>query len=215
METIVAKLYRLNASMFRRRRFRRFLEKCEPQASDRVLDIGGTLDFWEKSGPIGRELDVLNIRCEEGAVIERNGCSIRHIQGDARALGCADNSYDLVFSNSVIEHVGSWVDQCAFAREARRAGKKIWIQTPAKYFFVEPHFLTLFIHWLPKRIQKKLIRYGSLWGLLAKPSPAQIDGMVEEIRLLTLPEMRILFPDCKIHKERFLGLLVKSYSAYR
>lgn len=215
MNDIVLKIYRFNAKVFRGRRFFRFLEFCKPKSDDKIIDIGGTISFWENAEVIGREIDVINIRVKEPKVINLNGCEIREIEGDARALPFADGAYDVVFSNSVIEHVGDWHDQQAFAREALRLGKTLWIQTPAKEFFVEPHFLTCFIHWLPKHLQKKLVRYFSLWGIMKRPTRKQVDEIVDEIRLLTHNEMKVLFPGCKIYKERFLGIFVKSYTAYR
>ncbi|HKW29505.1 MAG TPA: hypothetical protein VJT54_09225, partial [Verrucomicrobiae bacterium] len=62
--------------------------------------------------------------------------------------------------------------------------------------------------------QKKLLRWFSLWGWLARPQPGAVAAAVEEVRLLTLQELKSLFPDGKILAERWLGL-PKSYIAYR
>lgn len=143
----------------------------------------------------------------------------RHNLDVACADGCRlpypDRSYDIVYSNSVIEHVGSYEKQRAFASEARRVGKRLWIQTPAYEFFIEPHFLAPFVHWAPRNLRVKLIRFFTLWGWLEKPSPQRIQETVDEIRLLRYREMQELFPDCQILRERFLGVLTKSYIAFR
>jgi ubiquinone/menaquinone biosynthesis C-methylase UbiE len=215
MKNLVEKIYGLNARIFRGKRFAAFLRHCQPQDQETLLDVGGTRVFWESNQAVGRAIDVVNLDIDGEEIVQRDGCTIRLLAGDACALAFPDNHYDVVFSNSVIEHVGSWQDQQAFAREARRLGKKLWIQTPAKEFFIEPHYLAVFVHWLPKGAQKKLLRYCSLWGVLARPSPERIAELVEEIRLLTLREMKSLFPDCQIIKERFLFVFVKSYTAYR
>ncbi len=215
MSNIVSKIYRFNGKVFRGRRFIRFLEVCKPRPDDKIIDIGGTTIFWKNAKLVGRKIDIINIRVKESTVVNINGCEISEIEGDARALPFTDGDYDVVFSNSVIEHVGDWQDQQAFAHEALRLGKILWIQTPAKEFFIEPHFLTCFIHWFPKQIQKKLVRNFSLWGIINRPTQKDVDGIVDEIRLLTHKEMKILFPGCKIYKERFLGFFVKSYTAYR
>ncbi len=136
-------------------------------------------------------------------------------QGDACALPYPDQSFDILFSNSVIEHVGDWERQQAFAHEARRVARKLWIQTPAREFFIEPHYIGLFVHWLPKPWQPFYIRWFTLWGLLHKPSPTEIQVRIDEFRLLSLAEFKSLFPDCTILRERFLGLFTKSYIAYR
>jgi len=141
--------------------------------------------------------------------------SIRALTGDGCRLEFADGSYDIAYSNSVIEHVGSWEDQKAFAAELRRVGGKLWCQTPARCSPIEPHYLAPFIHWLPRSIQRKLIRYFTVRGLIEKPSQAEIDEMVFSIRLLTYREMRQLFPDCTILTEYLLPMIPKSYIAVR
>ena len=143
---------------------------------------------------------------------------LKQVQGNALALPFAAGDFTVVFSNSVIEHVYTWENQQTFAREVLRlAGPtgRFWIQTPARSFFIEPHFLTIGLHWLPKSWQQRLLRWFSLWGLLNRPKPEIIRLWLAEIRLLTEAEMRQLFPGCEIRKEKFLGLWTKSYIAVR
>ena len=104
------------------------------------------------------------------------------VVGDGCKLQYPDQSFDIVFSNSVIEHVGTYARQQAFAAEARRVGRALWIQTPAREFFIEPHLLTPFIHFLPRPLQARLLRYCTIWGLMSKPSPAQVIGFLDEVR---------------------------------
>ena len=70
------------------------------------------------------------------------------------------------------------------------------------------------IHFLPRGWQRRLLRNFTVWGLLTRPSPARVDEIVREIRLVSYREMEELFPDCEIRRERFL-LLTKSYTAVR
>jgi Methyltransferase domain len=69
------------------------------------------------------------------------GYNFRILVGDGCKLNIPDESYDIAHSNSVIEHVGSWERQKQFASEIRRVGKSFWVQTPAREFFIEPHYL--------------------------------------------------------------------------
>ena len=210
------RVYKFNASLFRKKRFQKFVDLCMPELTDTMLDVGGTVDFWSGKKQFCKKIDLLNIRhIQMPQSLSNIHTQIDLVKGDARCLMYNDSSYDIVFSNSVIEHVGSWEDQVSFANECRRVGKKLWIQTPAKSFFIEPHFMTLFVHWLPKKFQKYLVRYFSLWGLLNRPTAESVSKMVDEIRLISFDEMRILFPDCKIHRERVAFVFVKSYIAYR
>lgn len=74
------------------------------------------------------------------------------VKGDATKLEYPENSFDVVYSNSVIEHLFTKENQVRMANEIMRVGKKIYVQTPAKEFFVEPHLITPFIHWLSIKI---------------------------------------------------------------
>ena len=126
-----------------------------------------------------------------------------------------DKSYDIGFSNSVIEHVGSWERQRQFASELRRVARDLWVQTPAYECPLEPHFMAPFIHYFPRPAQKKMARWCTLWGWIERPSREQINFMVETTRLLRKSEMKQLFPDCEILTERLLWIIPKSYIAIR
>ena len=185
------------------------------RAEARVLDVGGTRFFWDLASELGlpriEDITILNIEKEE----RREPCSnIRWVVGDARSMTFADEEFDVVFSNSVIEHVGGLDSQLRFAAEVRRVGKYYWVQTPDPRFPVEPHYLTPFIHWIPKRHRSHFVRYGTVWGLIAKPTSQQVRERVKELRLIREVEFRSMFPDGDLVVERFCGL-PKSLIAYR
>lgn len=137
---------------------------------------------------------------------------------DLRASGTElpyrDGAFEVAFSNSVIEHVGSFEDQARFASEIRRVAAGLWVQTPARSFLLETHLLTPFIHFLPRHLQARLVRNFTVWGWLSRPTPEVARAFVERTRLLGYREMQRLFPDCEIRRERFLGL-TKAYVAVR
>ena len=197
---------------FRRRRFQKFLDTFSPTQSMRILDVGGLPRGWQ-GVPIQSEITILNIEplCDyEGSFLQANHISV---VGDGTRLPFADQSFDLVFSNSVIEHLGTWERQRAFAAEARRVGRGYWIQTPGREFPVEPHYFGPFVHWFSKPIQKRLLRNFTLWGLLGRPTDKILDAVLAELRLLSFGEFRDLFQGGQIWVERVLGL-PKSYTAY-
>jgi hypothetical protein len=186
----------------------RFFATFAPSPEARVLDIGGTAQTWisESEGDGQFSVTLINIRSHG----HMNGGRFTSMEGDATALPFADNAFDLAFSNSVIEHVGTWEKQQAFAREARRVAPKLWIQTPARSFPIEAHLLAPYIQYLPKNVQHGIVRWTPR-GLL---TPDVVQEIVDEVRLLTYREIRHLFPDCLILKERLFGL-TKSYVAVR
>lgn len=205
--------------IFRRRRMRACAELLGLRPDDRILDLGGTPWNWMMLGDTRLDITLVNIRAQSlDPDVTSRFPRLRSVQGDALALPFATGDFTVVFSNSVIEHLHSWENQAAFAREALRiAGPDgaLWIQTPARCFFAEPHWLTLGLHWLPRSWQYRLLRWTSLRGLLLRPTPAQIQAFIDELRLLTAAEMRRLFPGCPLRIERFLGIWPKSYIIYR
>jgi hypothetical protein len=205
-------IYARISPRFRQRRLRKFFALIRPQPAERLLDVGGYPWCWP---PAMRRAQITLLNLAFSPEVETAAAgAFDLITGDGCALPLADAAYDIVFSNSVIEHVGTWERQQRFAAEVRRVGRRLWVQTPAREFFVEPHLLAPFVHWLPRSWQRRLLRYGTLWGWLTRPDRTQVDAFLAEVRLLTLREVRELFPDCTILRERFIGL-TKSYIAVR
>jgi SAM-dependent methyltransferase len=126
-----------------------------------ILDVGGTQRFWEVAGLIDENqvhITVLNI--EQPILTSRN---LAGVAGDAKDLRMFhDKRFDVVFSNSVIEHVGSLDDQHKMAREIMRVGKHFLVQTPNRYFWLEPHFLVPFFQFLPLGLKAYLLRRSNL-----------------------------------------------------
>ncbi len=181
---------------FRTKRMNTFERRFKPTSDTCILDVGGTPFNWTliKKGPA---IYFMNLVAPEG---DATG---NWIVADARALPFKDKSFDIVYSNSLIEHLGDFNSQRFFADEVRRVGQTYHVQTPNKWFPVETHLVTLFVHWLPNRIQKRLWRWLSLRVLLA---PRESLAFMENLRLLTEKDMRRLFPDAEVWLERFSGL---------
>ena len=140
---------------------------------------------------------------------------ILYVEGDARNTGLGYRAFDLAFSNSVIEHVGGFEDQRRFANEMLRIGRRIYCQTPNRWFPVEPHFLGLCVHWLPKKWFSHFVdRYFTMHGWRYHPTPEVSAALINSIRLLTRAELQQLFPGCQIKTERFLGM-AKSFVVWR
>lgn len=188
----------------------------DARAAIRVLDVGGTRNYWNimdfsTKDHADLRIDLLNINTPSGANDDR----FTHLTGDGCDLSrFEDNSYDIVHSNSVIEHVGDWERMKRFAEEVRRVGRGYFVQTPNYWFPIEPHFMAPCIHWLPEPVVLALVRRFEIGHM---PRATSIDeGMsyVQHARLLTWKMLRELFPDADIMTEHYLGL-PKSYIAIR
>lgn len=198
---------------FRRRRMLRFAQELGITAETRVLDIGGTPDNWRLL-PVQPRLVLLNT---PRAKADLSGAA-EWIAGDGRRLPFRDEAFDVVFSNSVIEHVGDRESQRRFALEVMRTGKAYWVQTPNRGFPLEQHLLTPVIHWLPRAWQRALAPRFNLWRYLVRITPDRreffIRHYLDDIRLLSAAELRGLFPGATVLRERVLGIS-KSLVAFR
>ncbi len=198
-------VYRPFLVFFRKRRIRWLMSTLHFGPATRVLDVGGNLFFWRYVeallGPLMPQVTIVNLYAEA----EPMPPYARWVVGDGCNLPFADGAFDVAFSNSVIEHLGTLSAQSAFSAEIRRVAHQYWIQTPDPRFFVEPHYITPFIHWLPVRVRRLLLRRCTVWGLMTRPSPEKVDEMLAEIRLLWASEFRCLFPGAEILQERFIG----------
>jgi SAM-dependent methyltransferase len=187
-----------------------FLEELQLTAETRVLDVGGTPAMWADL-PLRPRVVILNMPRESEA-FDGMLC----VGGDGCALPFRDQSFDFVFSNSVIEHVGSWEKQQRFAAEAARVGRRYWVQTPNRYFPIETHVLTPFLHWLPKSWQIRIAPRFTVWSMLTSVSRERREWYIRhflyDIQLLDAGQMAQLFPRAKIIRERACGF-VKSLIA--
>lgn len=204
-------IFNLIFKFTRKRRMSWFAALLNPTDQVLILDVGGDPFNWQF---LAQKPRVVLLNRHVPPETSTAPAQFEFVLGDGRALAYPNQAFEITYSNSVIEHVGTWNDQQAFAREIRRVGKKIWVQTPAWCFPIEPHYLTPFVHWIPRRLRKKMLRNFTVWGWLTRPSKVQVEESVQEIRLLTYAQMRKLFPDCEILTERFL-LWPKAYIAVR
>jgi hypothetical protein len=117
-----------------------------------------------------------------------------------------DRQFDVIFSNSVIEHLYTPDRQKKFADEVTRVGNHYFIQTPDYWFPVEPHYLTPFVQFVPRDCKPWVHRWLTLRGWMDKPSKDTCVEWSDEIRLLRAREMRVLFPKATLVRERAFGL---------
>lgn len=199
------------ASQFRRKRseFFRGLLTNLPRPI-RMLDVGGTEEYWVQMG-FGdeKDLDITLLNLEP-----RPHGRYRQVIGDARDMRYfTDNEFDVVFSNSVIEHVGTWADQLNMANEVRRVAKRYFVQTPNRYFPIEPHFLFPLFQFFPTFLRTSLHSNFTLGWMERARSRGDAKKAVESIVLLSTAQMKRLFPEAEVYSEKFLGL-TKSITAF-
>lgn len=198
---------------FRQRRFNFFqsLIKTLPRPI-KILDIGGTPFFWETMNYTkepGITFTLINLYPQKNT-LENFECII----GDATSLPFGDKVFDIVFSNSVIEHLYTKDNQLKMANEVRRVGKNYFIQTPNLYFPVEAHWLFPFFQFLPFALRVFMTQHFDIGGFPKTKNYTEAARRVKEIRLLSKKEMKQLFPDGKCYEEIFFSL-TKSIVMYK
>jgi hypothetical protein len=175
----------------------------------RIIDLGGAPMMWQFVD-IPLNITLLNLLHTPEAVGDAKDMPQHTFSfeiGDACSTELPSDSFDMVFSNSVIEHVGDQERRSAFASQVRRLAKKYWVQTPAKYFPIEAHTGMPFWWYYPESLRQSFI---SKWRVELPPWTEMIEGTT----IVERPELESIFPDATISVERALGI-VKSYVAYR
>ena len=189
----------------RTKRMRLFAALIGVRKGLRILDLGGQPMIWD-SIPRKLDLTIVNLPGIAEQSIPTHHV-IRYVEADACALGdLAEQPFDVVFSNSVIEHVGGAERRQAFAAEARRLGRAYWVQTPSRWFPIEAHCGMPFWWLYPARVRQFLL---ARW----RHSLPNWTRMVEETTVLSKDELQQLFPEATILTERSLGI-AKSYIAW-
>jgi hypothetical protein len=196
----------------RRKRFKFFIQLINQLKKPiKILDAGGEVFFWDQMGisqSSKLEITLLNI---QDLKVHKKYFSF--IKGDAAKLDKFVNlkKFDIIFSNSLIEHLQPR-EQLEFANKVKKSGTRYFIQTPNKYFPIEPHLMFPLFQFLPKSLRIFLISHFSL-GFFNKQNKQKSRQIVESINMLGLAEIKKLFPEAKIFKEKFL-FFNKSYTAY-
>jgi hypothetical protein len=198
-------LTRLVGSGTRTRRMDAFVRRMGITPDTRIVDLGGNPGIWNC---VSQRLDItiLNLpgMTEPDSPTHHR---MRFVEGDACDVPQFQaGQFDLVFSNSVIEHVGPEERQEAFAATVRRLAPRYWVQTPAIWFPLEAHTGIPFWWFYPQALRTAILRH---WH---EKLPAWSDSMADT-RVLRRQRMEQLFPGAKIYVESLAGV-PKSYAAY-
>ncbi len=196
------------ASKLRKKRFALFASLLDRVPKPvRILDVGGDAAFWQvrlRQGD-GIRVTLLNLLANSS-----NSSGYSMVRADARCMPFRAREFEVVFSNSVIEHLGTFDQQREMAAEIQRVGKRYFVQTPSKWFPLEPHFLFPVFQFLPLSWRVWIAsRYTAGWYCHPGDRNAAKEE-VESIRLLSKRDCARLFPEAEIKTEWMLGL-PKSY----
>jgi Methyltransferase domain len=217
-------------SRFRRKRIAPLLDMIISVASEKggcsIIDVGGTRKYWEIV-PIDflrqHKVSILITNIDdnigetgnlEGTVADHSEEIFTFARADACSLPYPEKSFDILHSNSVIEHVGDWDHKVSFSKETNRVAASYFVQTPNYWFPWEPHFGTFGFQFLPVPLQVSLVMAKRRGFRPRSPTVDAAMHSIETCQLLDARRFRALFPDAEFIRERFLGL-TKSLIAIR
>jgi SAM-dependent methyltransferase len=175
----------------RARKMRLFMDAIRPDERTTVLDVGvdnlgygeaegwTTANFFEELYPWRERITAVGIH--DGERFRSRYWQVAYVQADGCELPFADDEFDVVFSNAVVEHLQDRERQRRFISEATRVGRCAFLATPNRRFPVEVHTRLPFVHWLPSS------GAGRVYDLLGK-------SWARELELLSASDLRSLFP---------------------
>jgi hypothetical protein len=187
----------------------------EHKESIKILDIGGELDFWRHMEWDNDRCTIYLLNLEDRTPTKAPDTKgFVWVTGNALALPYQAGEFDLIFSNSVIEHVGSYQNQVLFAAEVNRVCSKYMIQTPSIWFPLEPHSLLPLFQFIPHALRALLIM---LFNINYFPKQKTYKAALEISRstlMFSKKRFQQIFPEATIEVETLFGI-PKSYTAIK
>jgi hypothetical protein len=177
----------------------------QPEPTMSLLDLGGAAGYageYDKLRSLFRRVLVVNLDAGNEKALLPN---VEFEVADGCDLPYPDASFDWVFSNAVIEHVGDRRKQEAFAREIQRVARVgYFVATPNRHFFLDPHTYFPFYHLLPEGLQRVAIHFS--FGHMRN---------WEYLRILSAAELRQMFPAAEVKSTGPLGTNLVVYERKR
>ena len=86
---------------------------------------------------------------------------------DDEELPFDDQSFDIVITNHVLEHVPDQERHLSEMRRVLRDGGLVYLASPNKWWLTDPHYKLPFISWLPRPISDKYLAVtkGKKWDI--------------------------------------------------
>jgi hypothetical protein len=184
----------------RRVRNEEFKRRFPDLAEMRVLDLGGTALSWRTTGLRAESVLLVNLD-DPGEPAEP---WLTHVQADA--CGGGFGKFDLVFSNSLLEHLGGHARRRQFIDVIEESAPAWWVQTPYRYFPIEPHWVFPGFQFLPFRMRQVITLHWTAGHQQRTKDNAEAAELVASVELMSATEMRAYFPTSEMWFERVAGV---------
>lgn len=187
MNSLLQSLHRRS----REKKYQLFMQLLRPDAATRILNVGATgigtglPDQLEAAYPFQENITGGGINRSELMDYKRSFPKATALMFDGCRLPFPDKSFDIVYSNAVIEHLPGEDLVRSFAAEVQRVGRGWFVTTPNFWYPFDPHYHLPFIQLLPQDTQRELVQK------LGKTP-------YDYLHLFSKREMRKLFPTSKV-----------------
>ena len=148
----------------RRKMYQIFLKNISIDDQTTILDVGTAPSIEEHENYLVHQYKwKKNLTClsnQDCSILKSKYNDLKLVKDDGRKSSLEDSSFDIVYSNATIEHVGNSQNQMNFIQECVRLSKsKIFISMPNRYFPIDFHSKIPLIHMLPKNIHRRIIKF--------------------------------------------------------
>jgi hypothetical protein len=187
----------------RRKVFDLFMRECAPRPDERVADLGvsGHRDhpvhyFFEILYPYTHKVTAIGRAAEDARWFPEQFPGLEFVEADLRSIPLPDGYFGAGICNAVVEHAGSRDEQAALVREVCRVCDRVLFTTPNKGFPIEMHTFLPFVHWLPDKWFRRILRALGFSALCNE----------EDLNPLGARDLLSLFPPDRITKLSTAGL---------
>lgn len=209
MASVIESIAYAISAKSRRKKYSQFLTLIAPQPNESLVDVGvntteysATDNYLEKFYDHPEKITAVGMGSEaDFATFKNRYPQVATVPGDGRALSFADNTFDIAYSNAVIEHVGHFDDQHRFLSELYRVSKRGYLTTPNRHFPIELHTRIPLLHLIlsKQNFDRFVTKIGKSWAA------------GDYMSLLSESDLRRLFEEAGIShytliKNRFCGL---------
>jgi 2-polyprenyl-3-methyl-5-hydroxy-6-metoxy-1,4-benzoquinol methylase len=202
----------------RRKRFRLLQNSIErllqKDTKFKIIDLGGDVNYWVQLNWQQPTIETTLLNLYDNKIEDALKTNFISVKGNALEAPFNDKSFDLVFSNSVIEHVGSYAHQTKFADEVRRLSDRYIVQTPSLWFPLEPHSLIPLFQFIPHSIRAILIMLFNINYFPKAKTYSEALVTSRTTLMFTKKRFKKLFPEAEIQVEKLFGI-PKSYTAVK
>jgi SAM-dependent methyltransferase len=154
----------------RKRKWGHFTENILFNESTKLLDVGfndiefsNVDNYLEKNYPYQNNITALGIIGKKN--FQKRYPLVNVVLYDGKNFPFDNNSFNVCWSNAVIEHVGTFEEQLHFIKEMFRVSKQVFFTTPNRYFPLEVHTRTPILHIISKKMfDKYLVLVGKKWA---------------------------------------------------